>query len=236
MIVTGCLMETRGGLVRITTAMGDRVASFLFDNALVLAPAITVVCASAIVFIVRHWPKRIWTRMLAAAPVLLFIAIGAIACAALYAERNIRSIIQHRVGALTLHPVAGSTPQRVADLRGKVVLVNFWATWCPPCRAEMPDLNRLASEYKSNDVCILTITDEAPEQIALYQEKVIRLQTLVARFDSDQPQGKLAESAYQGRPTTVILDERGNVRDIFIGKQSYATLQQAIERQLRRRA
>jgi len=100
----------------------------------------------------------------------------------------------------------------------------------------MPDLNRLAGEYKANNVCILTITDEAPDQIALFQEKVIKLQTLVARFDSDQPRGKLAESAYQGRPTTVILDDEGNVRDIFIGKQSYERLQQAIDRQLHRRA
>ena len=216
--------------------MGDRVASFLFDNASVLAPAIAVACAAAIYFIARHWPKRIWARLLAVVPVLLFVAVGAVAGALLYAERNIRSIIEHRVNALTLHPVSGSTPQRVADLRGKVVVVNFWATWCPPCRAEMPDLNRLAGEYKPNDVCILTITDEAPEQIALYQDKVIKLQTLVARFESDKPQGKLAESAYQGRPTTVILDDQGNVREIFIGKQSYERLQQAIDRQLHRRA
>jgi len=216
--------------------MGDRVASFLFDNATVLAPAIGIVCAAAIYFIVRRWPKRIWARALAVVPVLLFVAIGAIAGGLLYFERNVRAIIQHRVAALTLHPLSGSAPQRVADLRGKVVLVNFWATWCPPCRAEMPDLNRLAGHYNSQDVCILTITDETPEQIALYQQKVIKLQTLVAQFESDKPQGKLAESAYQGRPTTVILDERGNVRDIFIGQQSYEKLQQAIERQLSRTA
>ena len=216
--------------------MGDRIASFLFDNATLLAPAIVLVCALAITFVIRRWPKRIGTRLLATAPLLLFVAMTVVAGALLYFERNVRSIIQHRVATLALRPVSGSSPQRVADLRGKVVLVNFWATWCPPCRAEMPDLNRLASAYNANDVCILTITDERPDQIALYQDKVIKLQTLVAQFESDKPQGKLAESAYQGRPTTVILDDQGNVRDIFIGRQSYERLQQAIERQLHRRA
>ncbi len=216
--------------------MADRIASFLFDNATLLAPAIVLVCALAIAFVIRRWPKRIWTRILASVPILFFVLMTAIAGALLYAERNIRSIIEHRVGALTLHPLNGSAPARVADLRGKVVLVNFWATWCPPCRAEMPDLNRLAGEYGSADVCILTITDETPDRVDLFEQKILKLQTLVATFESDRPQGKLAESAYQGRPTTVVLDEKGRVRDIFIGRQSYSTLQQAIERQLRRRA
>ncbi len=80
------------------------------------------------------------------------------------------------------------------------------------------------------------ISDEPQERIALFEREVMTLRTLVATFESDQPRGKLAMSAYQGRPTTVVLDERGRVREIFIGRQSYSTLQQAIERQLRRRA
>jgi len=215
--------------------MADRIASFLFDNATLLAPAIVLVCGLAIALVIRRWPKRIWTRILASVPILFFVAMTAIAGALFYAERNIRSIIEHRVGALTLHPLDGSAPSRVADLRGKVVLVNFWATWGPPCRAEMPDLNRLAGEY-GPEVCILTITDETRDRVDLYQREVLRLRTVVATFESDRPQSKLAESAYQGRPTTVILDDKGSVRNIFIGRQSYSTLQQAIERQLRRRA
>lgn len=214
--------------------MADRVASFLFDNATLLAPAIALVCALAIAFLIRRWPKRIWTRIVASVPILFFVMMTAVAGALLYAERNIRSIIEHRVGALTLHPLDGSATARVADLRGKVVLLNFWATWCPPCRAEMPDLNRLAGEY-GPAVSILTITDEPRDRVDLYQREVLRLRTLVATFESDRPQSKLAESAYQGRPTTVVLDEKGRVGDIFIGRQSYATLQQAIDRQLRRR-
>ncbi len=110
--------------------------------------------------------------------------------------------------------------------------MNFWATWCPPCRAEIPDLNRLADEYAGRGVSVLTITDESADRIALFEQKVTHLQTIVATFESDSPKGALVHVAYQGRPTTVVLDREGRVKDIFIGKQSYEKLQRAVERRL----
>lgn len=50
-------------------------------------------------------------------------------------------------------------------LRGKTVLVNFWATWCPPCRKEMPDLEQLAREFKDRGLLILGISDEEPDKV-----------------------------------------------------------------------
>jgi len=79
---------------------------------------------------------------------------------------------------------------------------------------------------------VLTITDEGADRIALYQRKVISLRTLVATFESDRPNSGLAAAAYQGRPTTVVLDRDGRVRDIFIGRQSYERLSKAIESEL----
>ena len=55
---------------------------------------------------------------------------------------------------------------RLHDLKGKVVLVNFWATWCPPCRKEMPDLNALYAEFKNKGLVILAISDEEVEKVA----------------------------------------------------------------------
>jgi thiol-disulfide isomerase/thioredoxin len=50
----------------------------------------------------------------------------------------------------------------LSQLRGKIVLVNFWATWCPPCRAEMPVLDAIYSHYQNEGLVVLSITDESP--------------------------------------------------------------------------
>jgi peroxiredoxin len=57
------------------------------------------------------------------------------------------------------------------ELKGKVVLLNFWATWCPPCRKEMPDLEALGKQFKGQGLVILSVTDDDPEKVKSYVEK-----------------------------------------------------------------
>jgi peroxiredoxin len=65
----------------------------------------------------------------------------------------------------TLTDLHGKT-WHLRDLRGKVVLVNFWATWCPPCRKEMPDLDALYNKFKDQDFVILAISDEEAAKVS----------------------------------------------------------------------
>ena len=67
----------------------------------------------------------------------------------------------------TLTDLEGKTWTRSA-LKGKVVLVNFWATWCPPCKREMPDLDALYTRFKDKGLVILAITDEKRETVEAY--------------------------------------------------------------------
>jgi peroxiredoxin len=72
---------------------------------------------------------------------------------------------QHRQEAdFTLTDLQGKM-WSLRELKGKVVLVNFWATWCPPCRKEMPDLNALYLRFKDQGFVILAISDEAADKV-----------------------------------------------------------------------
>jgi peroxiredoxin len=64
----------------------------------------------------------------------------------------------------TLSDLQGK-PWHLRDLRGKVVLVNFWATWCPPCRKEMPDLQALYEKYKDQGFVVVSISDEQAAEV-----------------------------------------------------------------------
>ncbi len=59
-------------------------------------------------------------------------------------------------------------PWTLSELRGKIVLVNFWATWCPPCRAEMPNLDAIYTHYQSQGLVVLSITDEDPIKVSQF--------------------------------------------------------------------
>jgi len=60
---------------------------------------------------------------------------------------------------------------KLKELKGKVVLLNFWATWCPPCRKEMPDLEALGKQFEAQGLIVLSITDDDPEKVKTYIEK-----------------------------------------------------------------
>jgi len=103
-------------------------------------------------------------------------------------------------------------PVRLEDFRGKPVLVNFWAVWCPPCREEMPLLARLARER--HDVAVLTVEvgDTGREVAAFLDANGL---TLPVALDI---QGTVAARyGVHGLPTTFFLDAQGAVRRIRIG-------------------
>jgi peroxiredoxin len=70
----------------------------------------------------------------------------------------------------TLNDLQGK-PWHLQDLRGKVVLVNFWATWCPPCRKEMPDLDALYNRFKDQGFVVLAISDEEATKVSPFIEQ-----------------------------------------------------------------
>jgi len=107
-------------------------------------------------------------------------------------------------------------PLNLSDLRGKVVLLNFWATWCQPCRAEMPELNALYRRYGDEKDFVVVGVDlqERPEDVASFaRQNNITFPLLV---DHD---GRVTGQGYRIRtlPASVIIDREGRIRDSWSG-------------------
>jgi thiol-disulfide isomerase/thioredoxin len=116
--------------------------------------------------------------------------------------------------SLSLRDLRGRTV-RLSDYRGKVVLVNFWATWCPPCRAEVPDLIRWQREYKGRGLQVVGIT---------YPPTNVReVRRFIRRFRVSYPvllgarETKTIFIEGETLPVTIVLDRQGNIRERIEG-------------------
>jgi peroxiredoxin len=117
------------------------------------------------------------------------------------------------VADFTLRTMDGKN-LRLQELRGQVVLVNFWATWCGPCRQEMPHLNRLYDKYHASGFVMLgvNIDDEPEKAIGVANKLGLHFPVLL---DSDKKVSKLYDLSTM--PSTVVIDRDGKVRYVHRG-------------------
>ena len=113
----------------------------------------------------------------------------------------------------TLKSMAG-TNLRLQEQRGQVVLVNFWATWCGPCRQEMPHLNALYDKYRASGFMLLGVNiDDDPRAAAALAAKLgVRFPVLL---DTDKKVSKVYDMS--AMPATLLIDRDGRVRHIHRG-------------------
>ncbi len=128
---------------------------------------------------------------------------------------------------------AAGKERSLNDYRGKVVLINFWGTWCPPCRAELPDIVKLRDELgpKGFEVIGLNVGEEmrssgSPEEhVAAFATKNnIHYPLVLAGEDLVNAYGGL-----EGVPTTFIVNGKGLIVEKMVGMQDAATFRKAIE-------
>jgi len=104
---------------------------------------------------------------------------------------------------------------RLSDYEGKVVLINFWATWCPPCRAEMPDLVRLQREHAKDGLQIIGVT-YPPENKARVR-KFARSLKVNYPIILGTRETKARFSSEETLPLTVVINRDGKVSEIISG-------------------
>ncbi len=126
----------------------------------------------------------------------------------------------------------------LSDYKGKVVFLNFWATWCPPCKMEMPDIEKLYQEfnYNQDDVVILGVsnprTEDNPNTQEVTKDEVIEFlddngYTFPTVFDET---GEIYYYYYiQALPTTFLIDKEGNVFGYYPGMMTESIMKTAIE-------
>ncbi len=131
-------------------------------------------------------------------------------------------------------PRHGGGTLALADLRGKVVMLDFWATWCPPCQEEMPSLVKLAKEYESQGLVFVAASrddDDVKEYVVdrFVKRRLPELAPYVVYANDDVARAFKVNSL----PTLYFLDREGKVIDAVSGMLSEPALRRRIERALK---
>jgi peroxiredoxin len=133
-----------------------------------------------------------------------------------------------RVGSLLADftlPGLDGKQVKLSDYRGRMVLINAWATWCPPCQAEMPDLNALYEKHRSTGFVILAVnTGETRDQAAAFAKQL----GLTFPILLDQDESLMDQLAIHDYPTSILVDGNGIIKAVKVGMFSPQTLNQEI--------
>jgi peroxiredoxin len=123
---------------------------------------------------------------------------------------------------------------KLSDLKGNVVLVNFWATWCKPCVGEMPDLSLISQELKDKNFRIIGISTEEPKTIENFlKTKPVAYTILNGQEETVNVFEKAIGKTMDGIPATFILDKEGKIVEFFMGSKSKADFMNIINKYLK---
>lgn len=150
-----------------------------------------------------------------------------IACLLMLSSAHAAEPLGYHLNPVTPHKASGFTLQdmddnshSLKDYQGKVVMLNFWATWCPPCRHEMPSMEELYQRYKDRGFAVLAINEwEDADRVFEYTGQLSVSPTFPILFDG---KGEVANKyVVKGLPTTVLINRKGQVVYRAVGGRDF---------------
>jgi peroxiredoxin len=220
--------------VVLTRASPDRDADFIFRLSIT---ALAMAAPAAVAFLsgLRDLRTGGWSSTtkagLGAALLslgLLYLPIsGAIARARQAAHLALAGVPAPEM----VTPDIDGNPHRLSDYRGKVVLLNIWATWCPPCKREMPELDRLRKEGASEGLVVLGLSMEDIETQRKFAQEEVRVGYPLLAPTGDIPEIFSTTARY---PANFLIDREGNLHPAPSTDKPFSELETAVDRLLRR--
>ncbi len=142
-----------------------------------------------------------------------------------------------RAGPDFLLEQPGGGTLRLSDFQGQPVLINFWATWCPPCRAEIPELVMAYERYRDQGLVIVAVNlQESNGQVLEFAEEFGMEFPIVIDRDGDVANVWRLGGPIEGIPTSYFLDETGVIRGFFYGPMTEDALEERLADVLPREA
>jgi peroxiredoxin len=166
-------------------------------------------------------PDDGWTAKDAALAVVVFLVVAALAVGAFFfwQSRKTPPVEEGDMAPNFTLPVLGGGEASLADYKGKVVLLNIWATWCNPCREEMPSMEQLYSNMKGKPFEILASSiDTGDSEVGPFVKKLGL--TFPILLDKEKKVNNLYQAT--GVPESFIIDKNGVVRDHILGPVNWS--------------
>ncbi len=122
-----------------------------------------------------------------------------------------------------------------AENKGNIIVLNFWAYWCAPCKEEFPEIVKLYKKYKNNGLKVIFYSLDVDEDLTVNAPKYLKLQevdfqTYSNGFDKDEKLINYIDSTWDGAlPTTFIYDKNGKLVTRLIGKQKYKDFEKEVK-------
>jgi peroxiredoxin len=153
-------------------------------------------------------------------PWLIALAVGAAAAFAMLSGSGSPAPVGRGSVApeFTLERLAGGAPVSLSDLRGRVVLVNFWATWCQPCEDEMPAMERLYRALRAEGFELLAISvDQDADAVGRFRERLALSFPILL-----DPEKRVARAYLTFRfPESLLIDQDGVILERYIGAKEW---------------